>query len=293
LNYPDVTSPISSTIIAINTMNNTMNNSSTTSSISIPRINSTDDMFRSGGGSDQQPKPLFKPASNGAAAAASSSLMSLFSNDIDDVNTAADNSAASSASVKEEPAAASVVSGATSRLPTTYHSATPPISQQNRKKLAAPRPSLSEQLATIGAQAESITADIRQKNKMDNGPTAAGDRSLSMDSALFTMPAKGFTIGTLNCRYPSPIAFYADRVEYQFNHPFESLVVNMIIYYRDMTAVTIIGNKFRFKLPKKLVMFIEDVRLSSDYHHMVTVELPSIGSAVILRERIIPVMRRY
>ena len=93
--------------------------------------------------------------------------------------------------------------------------------------VAGRRPSLSEQLASIGAKAEALTADIKAKAGMP-ADGAAG----ASDAPLFVVPSKCLAVGTLNCRYPSPARFFRDRIQYTFHHPFEATEIEMVMYYR-------------------------------------------------------------
>jgi len=127
------------------------------------------------------------------------------------------------------------------------------------------RPSLSDQLAAIGSSAEALTLNIKQ----NAGMTTVSDES---DPPLFAFPTKALTIGTLSCRYPSPARFYKDRIEYTFHHPFESLEVEMHMYYRDLLQSTIVGGKLKFKLPRRLVNFLADFDPSNP-NHVVSIEL--------------------
>jgi hypothetical protein len=86
------------------------------------------------------------------------------------------------------------------------------------------RPSLSEQLAAITANASNITKDIRSKHGLDSTDDLH-------NPPLVTLPAKSFSVGTLCCRYPSPTRYYKDRLEYTFHHPYENSEVLMIMYY--------------------------------------------------------------
>lgn len=91
------------------------------------------------------------------------------------------------------------------------------MSSSTTKTIKPSRPSLSKQLEAIGLQAQQLTSDIRSKAGLKplntvnpiGGGTGSGD-----EQPLLTMPAKNFMIGTLNCRYPSPIAFYRDRYNF-------------------------------------------------------------------------------
>ena len=126
------------------------------------------------------------------------------------------------------------------------------------------RPSLSDQLAAIGSEAASLTLNIRQKAGL-----ATDSES---DPPLFVFPTKNLSIGTLNCRYPSPVRFFRDRIEYVFHHPFESMEVEMHMYYRDILQPVIVVGKLRFKLPRRLIHFISDFD-PSNHNHVVSIEL--------------------
>ena len=160
------------------------------------------------------------------------------------------------------------------------------------------RPSLSEQLASIGAKAEALTLDIRQKNGMNSAPpiTTATNNNNSQavqlsqpvqEGPLFTVPAKQFAVGTLSCRYPSPISFYKDRCEYSFAHPFKNMEVQMIMHYKDMRNVSIIGQSFRFKIPKRMAIFPTDYD-PSNITHNICVDFVSGLAISLIREKVIP-----
>jgi hypothetical protein len=144
------------------------------------------------------------------------------------------------------------------------------------------RPSLSEQLATIAANAAALTVDIRAKAGMDSTGTFG-------DPPLLTYPAKCFTVGTLSCRYPSPVSFYQDRMEYTFHHPFENSEIRMIMYYRDLSGPVIVGNKLRSKLPRALSHFPADFDPNNP-QHQITIEFTSSGAASSVKQKIFPLM---
>jgi hypothetical protein len=88
------------------------------------------------------------------------------------------------------------------------------------------------------------------------------------------------------------VHFYSDRCEYVFNHPFESSVINMVIYYRDMSAISILGTKFKFKLPKRLACFSTDFDPQNP-HHVICVELSSMLSVSVVREKVLPMISTF
>jgi len=115
---------------------------------------------------------------------------------------------------------------------------------------------LSDQLASIGAQADALTKDIRKTHGLiTNNSNNSSSRATGRDAPLCTFPAHAFRVGRLECRFPSPVAFYRDRCEYTFHHPFDALEVRMIMYYKDMAHATFSATTFRFRLSKALAAF--------------------------------------
>jgi len=163
------------------------------------------------------------------------------------------------------------------------------------------RPSLSDQLASIGAKAEALTLDIRQKNGMSAAPpimpTTTNNNNINgqavqqsapvQEGLLFTVPSKHFAVGTLSCRYPSPISFYKDRCEYSFAHPFKNMEVQMIMHYKDMRNVSITGQSFRFRIPKRMAIFPTDYD-PSNITHNICVDFVSGLAISLIREKVIP-----
>ena len=72
----------------------------------------------------------------------------------------------------------------------------PKQQQQQQKQQRPQRPSFSDQLAAIGAQADSVTQGMR-KDRAYLQPQAAGG---GQGGVIATMPARCFTIGALSCR---------------------------------------------------------------------------------------------
>jgi hypothetical protein len=69
-----------------------------------------------------------------------------------------------------------------------------------RNKAPPIRPSLSEQLSNIGDAAQALTNTIRKSHGLN-------DSSSNRDMCLLRIPAKSFVVGSLSCKYPSPISF--------------------------------------------------------------------------------------
>ena len=70
-----------------------------------------------------------------------------------------------------------------------------------------PRPSL--QLASIGAQASSLTASIKANAGME---TEQASMSSDGEPPVLSTPSKAFKVGSLECKFPSPVLFFKDKV---------------------------------------------------------------------------------
>lgn len=156
-----------------------------------------------------------------------------------------------------------------------------PLTGSNSDRPAV-RPSLSEQLAAISASAGELTASIRAKAGMESPSDA-------MDPPIVVLPAKAFSVGTLNCRYPSPARFYRNRIEYTFNHPFENSEILMTMYYSDMASTALAAGKLKFKLPRRLTHFPADFNPSNPSHAIV-IELGTTAAFNIIREKVMPLI---
>ena len=75
---------------------------------------------------------------------------------------------------------------------------------QRRATSGPSRPSLSEQLASIGAKSAALTLEIKQTHGLVDKISTAG-------KPLHCFPANSFVVGSLHCRYPSPVSFYQVR----------------------------------------------------------------------------------
>jgi hypothetical protein len=146
------------------------------------------------------------------------------------------------------------------------------------------RPSLSEQLSAIADKASEVTADIRTKAGMDKE-----NNNRFGEQPLLTSPAKNFTVGHLQCRYPAPVEFFSDRFEYKFHHPFQNTEIQLTIYYRDMNNASLTASpspgKLIFRVPRHLVHF------SADYDpakHYVVLFLSSSADLQFIRKNIMP-----
>jgi len=157
----------------------------------------------------------------------------------------------------------------------------PSLELKSNKKCL--RPSLSEQLATIGANAEALTASIKQKAGMEASPL--------FDSIIFSAPSSEFSVGRLTCRYPAPVQFFRDRVEYTFHHPYEASEIRMHMYYQDLSQVQVTEKPYRlsFRVPRRLVHFADDydpARTDS----VVAIVFPTALAISQFRQHIVPLL---
>lgn len=118
------------------------------------------------------------------------------------------------------------------------------------------RPSLSEQLASIGSKADAISRDIAGKYGIETGGK----------SVSFSTPSLKFTVGRLECKYPSPVAFDSEKCMYTFQHPFASKEIRMYMYFRDMRKVSVRNTTLSFKIMKHLEQFGDDYVISNPQH---------------------------
>lgn len=76
------------------------------------------------------------------------------------------------------------------------------------------------------------------------------------------------TVGRLDCRFPCPATFAPDHCAYLFQHPFEAKEIHMIMYYRDMTDVSVAprDKSFRFRIHHELHQFGADYNPANPQH---------------------------
>lgn len=87
--------------------------------------------------------------------------------------------------------------------------------------------------------------------------SVAVSQSLAGRSAtlLYRMPTKSFYVGSIACRQPaisaSTVAFFADRMEYAFFHPFQNhSLLNLSVDFKNMKTVTVQGSaSFSYAMP--------------------------------------------
>ncbi|RLN59125.1 hypothetical protein BBJ29_004147 [Phytophthora kernoviae] len=149
----------------------------------------------------------------------------------------------------------------------------------NKRPLRSPslRPSLSDQLKSISQGAQAITAQLASTYNLAvrvNAPAISSSSShgqpaqLTNDKHAFQATTIGLNVGKLECRFPCPVTFSADRCTYLFQHPFEAKEIQMIMYYHDMlhASVNMADHSFRFHLSRVLEQFGSDYNPSNAQH---------------------------
>ncbi|CAM9158434.1 unnamed protein product [Ectocarpus sp. 12 AP-2014] len=144
------------------------------------------------------------------------------------------------------------------------------------------RPTLSEQLASIGKAAEDITAGIRKSHGLK-----------PLEGAILTTPSESFLVGKLRCKYPSPVAFFNHKCVYTFHHPFEATRITMEMFFRDMRSAALDSprRELRFKIDHPLCHYTKDY-YHNDPSHFVLIQFSSGLDAERVLEKIMPLIRR-
>jgi hypothetical protein len=157
------------------------------------------------------------------------------------------------------------------------------FSQSLNSALAASR-------GASNSSTKSPSPGLYDQNFMDDRLSPPPMVPASPSNTLYALPAKAYSIGNLSCRQPNRLCFYSDRCEYNFYHPNETGALNMVLYYTDMSAVSTVGTKLRFKVNAKAVPTITDGGAGPQLQ--VTVELTSSASMAIVRDRVIPLVNQ-
>jgi len=149
------------------------------------------------------------------------------------------------------------------------------------------RPSLSEQLASIGQNASDITASIKKKAGITDNDMKS--------SALYSCPAKSFAVGNLQARMcTSLVYFYPNRCEYVFHHPYQTATeIHMTMFYADYHDVKLANNKLKFHVAANL----HQCFTSSDYNpansnHFISIEFASSLSMNEVKKKVLPLIKR-
>jgi hypothetical protein len=159
------------------------------------------------------------------------------------------------------------------------------------KKQTPTRPSLSEQLAVIADKASQITADI--KSSTSGQLTFGTVNSRVNESPILAFPVRSFSIGVLTCRTPTTAYFYQDRMEYVFSHPYQSSIIQLVMFYRDMEHTLLLTTpspgRLQFRVPRKLVHFATDY---DPTRHYITLQLSSSSLYNSIRSIVLPIISR-
>lgn len=143
----------------------------------------------------------------------------------------------------------------------------------------------------------SPTADLfdvedRSTQSGSSGGGGGGGAQNTGVHALFSVPVRAFSVGSCNCKSPGRVVFFANRCEYPFHHPHDSsVVVNLSLQYADMTAVTTVGTKLRFKISRRSAQALGEIDALNSFH-LVTLELTSTASMTNVREKVVPLINQ-
>lgn len=143
------------------------------------------------------------------------------------------------------------------------------------------RPTLSDQLASIGALAETLTNEINKKHGVDG-----------KEPPLYATPSRNFVVGRVTSKFPSPVQFFRGYCTYVFHHPFKKSQITMEMHYGDMTDVQLSDARrtLSFRIPHALDQFGDDY----DYRnrqHAVVIEFNSEKDCRTIRTQFVPVMK--
>ena len=142
------------------------------------------------------------------------------------------------------------------------------------------RPTLSEQLANIGASASEVTKNLREAHGLR---TSEGE-------PMFTSPSLKFIVGRLESKIPSPVDFFRDHCGYVFYHPFQSKQIKMKMFYSHMTKAVVRESMgtyiFQFKINSPLEQYGMDYD-PGERSHMVKIVLASKKDAKMIEENIL------
>ena len=141
---------------------------------------------------------------------------------------------------------------------------------------------MSEQLASIGSDAEKITTGLRERHGLQRKPTV-----------LFTTPAMLFIVGRIESRSPSPVEFHRNHCAYSFQHPYQTKTrIDMTMQYSHMVNAKvkqdrISGNYFEFKIHTSLKHYGIDYDPGKS-DHLIKIKLASGTDAARIEKEIIP-----
>lgn len=107
-------------------------------------------------------------------------------------------------------------------------------------------------LGTVGLLSASLSTAPATASSAAAAAAAALAASPSSAAALFSLPAKAITLGTVSCSAVAPTQFFAQHAVLYLQPAFEA-ARSLTIPYAEMSALTLIGLRFRFKIPARLV----------------------------------------
>jgi hypothetical protein len=114
---------------------------------------------------------------------------------------------------------------------------------------------------TNGKSNSLTTGGTSNTNTNGNGTGTNNNATPSVSSSassLFSLPAKLITLGNFSCSAVAPTQFFSQHMVLYFQPAFES-ARSLSVPYQDMSALTLIGLRFRFKIPSRL---LSDVNMS-------------------------------
>ena len=132
------------------------------------------------------------------------------------------------------------------------------------------RPSFADQLRLITNNVSNITKSLSVESSTSN-MTFHSQEIDNASSFLSTMPASCFSVGTLPCKFPSPVHFYATYCTYVFYPMYENAEIYMTMHYNDMHQVLFTRQSLRFRILKELKHFKKDYSVANA-QHMVSIQ---------------------
>ena len=133
------------------------------------------------------------------------------------------------------------------------------------------RPSFADHLRLITDNVSSITKSLSDENSLSSTTFYSQEGNNKSVAVLKTMPASFFSVGTLACKFPSPVHFYATHCTYLFYPMYENAEIDMIMYYKDMHQIHFTHRNLRFRILKELKHFKKDYTVENA-QHMVSIQ---------------------
>lgn len=108
-------------------------------------------------------------------------------------------------------------------------------------------------------------------------------------AALFVLPAKSVSLGTLVCASAAPVAFFAEHLSLYCQAPCEAARC-ITVRYREMSGASLIGLRLRFKVPASLLSSESATVDPSSNLTFVLVDFAASARIQQLRERLLPLI---